>query len=326
MMEMLEFKAAHGRLLTAGDKFNVVAGSWVINNLWDPNDTLDRWEEPPQGDPLELLNKRLSLTLMNARQQKRIYSLNVVGILSDDSMENANTVFGPLAEIKKMRAFVEQGGQGSPDIPVFPGVDVEVKEPPRSRQRQQQVDQYSFALVRTADVALTRSISQELRDRGFNAYSMADSLEGIEDVARQMQAVLGGIGAITLLVAAIGITNTMVMSIYERTREIAIMKVVGASFADFRAMFLAESSLIGIIGGIIGIGLSYLISYLLNTYIGAAIGAGMGGEGTVLQVSLIPPWLVFFAVAFSMAIGLISGLYPANRAIRLDPITAMRHD
>ena len=93
MMEMLEFKAAHGRLLTAGDKFNVVAGSWVINNLWDPNDTLDRWEEPPQGDPLELLNKRLSLTLMNARQQKRIYSLNVVGILSDDSMENANTVF-----------------------------------------------------------------------------------------------------------------------------------------------------------------------------------------------------------------------------------------
>ena len=325
MMEMLEFKAAHGRLLTAGDKFNVVAGSWVINNLWDPNDTLDRWEEPPQGDPLELLNKRLSLTLMNARQQKRIYSLNVVGILSDDSMENANTVFGPLAEIKKMRAFVEQGGQGSPEIPVFPGVDVEVKEPPRSRQRQQQVDQYSFALVRTADVALTRSISQELRDRGFNAYSMADSLEGIEDVARQMQAVLGGIGAITLLVAAIGITNTMVMSIYERTREIAIMKVVGASFADIRTMFLAESSLIGIIGGIIGIGLSYLISYLLNTYIGAAIGAGMGGEGTVLQVSLIPPWLVFFAVAFSMEIGLISGLYPANRAIRLDPITAMRH-
>ncbi|HAA38120.1 MAG TPA: hypothetical protein DCE00_04535, partial [Firmicutes bacterium] len=217
------------------------------------------------------------------------------------------------------------GGQGSPEIPVFPGVDVEVKEPPRSRQRQQQVDQYSFALVRTADVALTRSISQELRDRGFNAYSMADSLEGIEDVARQMQAVLGGIGAITLLVAAIGITNTMVMSIYERTREIAIMKVVGASFADIRTMFLAESSLIGIIGGIIGIGLSYLISYLLNTYIGAAIGAGMGGEGTVLQVSLIPPWLVFFAVAFSMAIGLISGLYPANRAIRLDPITAMRH-
>ena len=182
-----------------------------------------------------------------------------------------------LAPLQKLKnaSFCRAGRPRQSGDSCFPGSRCEVKEPPRSRQRQQQVDQYSFALVRTADVALTRSISQELRDRGFNAYSMADSLEGIEDVARQMQAVLGGIGAITLLVAAIGITNTMVMSIYERTREIAIMKVVGASFADIRTMFLAESSLIGIIGGIIGIGLSYLISYLLNTYIGAAIGAGM---------------------------------------------------
>ncbi|HZK23983.1 MAG TPA: ABC transporter permease [Oscillospiraceae bacterium] len=322
MMELLEFKVGHGRLLAADDKFNVVAGSWVINNFQDPKMAAGRWEEPPEADPLELLHQRISLTLLNSRQQKRIYNLNVVGILNDDSMENAYSVFGPITEIKKMRDFVEQGSQDAPIYP--PEKDVGVPLQPRTN-RQAVVDQYSFALVRTTDVALTRNLSQELRDRGFNAYSMADSLEGIEDVARQMQAVLGGIGAITLLVAAIGITNTMVMSIYERTREIAIMKVVGASFADVRTLFLTESSLIGIIGGTIGIGFSYFISYLLNTYIGAAMGSGMGMENTPMQVSLIPPWLVLFAVAFSMGIGLISGLYPANRAIHLDPITAMRH-
>ncbi len=86
---------------------------------------------------------------------------------------------------------------------------------------------------------------QTLEDSGYNAYSIADSLEGVEDQARVIQMVLGGIGGITLLVAAIGIINTMVMSIYERTKEIAIMKVIGATFNDIRLMFLAEAGMIG---------------------------------------------------------------------------------
>lgn len=325
-MELFEFDVAHGRLLNEGDKFNVVAGSMVIDNFYDPNQVPGRWEEMPQSDPLELLNKRISFTLMNQRQQKRIYGLNVVGILSDRSMEHAWSVYGPLSEIKKMRDFTMQGMGSTPGEPGFsPEIVIGVHDMPRGGVRTREEDQYSFALVRTEDVAVTRAISQELRDRGFNAYSMADSLEGIEEQARQIQAVLGGIGAITLLVAAIGITNTMVMSIYERTREIAIMKVVGASFADVRALFLAESSMIGILGGAFGLGLSYFLSYLLNKYVGAMMGPGMGPESAPLQISMIPPWLVLFALIFSMGIGLLAGLYPANRAIRLDPITAMRH-
>lgn len=322
MMELLEFDVSHGRLLHAGDKFNVVAGSMVINNFHDPSMLPGRWDEPPQGDPLELLDKRVSFTLINQRQQKRIYSLNVVGILSEKNMEHAWSVYGPLYEIKKMHDFARQGMQSDPVYP--PGKEVVIPEPLRGNTGKEE-DQYSFALVRTEDVGYARIISQELRDRGFNAYSMVDGLEGIEDVARQIQAVLGGIGAITLFVAAIGITNTMVMSIYERTREIAIMKVVGASFADVRALFLAESSLIGIMGGTAGIGLSYFLSFLLNKYVGAMMNPGMSPGSVPLQISMIPFWLVLFALAFSMGIGLISGLYPANRAIRLDPITAMRH-
>ncbi len=175
-------------------------------------------------------------------------------------------------------------------------------------------------------MADTRRLSNELRDLGYNAWSMADSLEGIEQIARRMQAVLGGIGAVALLVAAIGITNTMVMSIYERTREIAVMKVIGASFGDIRWLFLAESSLIGLLGGALGIGLSYLLSNLLNRYGVAFMNPGMPVEDAgMMQISQIPLWLVGFALLFSMGIGLLAGIYPANRAIRLDPIEAMRH-
>ncbi|NLZ92567.1 MAG: ABC transporter permease [Firmicutes bacterium] len=320
-MELMDFNVEHGRILNENDQFNVVAGCRVIDNFHDPKQQPGREMEWEQGDPLELLDKRVAVTLMNQRQQKRIYSLNVVGILSDKSMEYAWSVFAPIKEIKKMRDFTMQGMGGNHPVP--PGKEVGLPQLPRDMPGQED-DQYSFALVRTQDVSYAKYISQELRDRGFNASSMADNLEGIENVARQMQAVLGGIGAITLLVAAIGITNTMVMSIYERTREIAIMKVVGASFADIRTLFLAESSLIGLMGGMLGIGLSYFLSYLLNKYVGAMMFSRMDPEN-MFQISLIPPWLVLFALVFSMGIGLIAGLYPANRAIKLDPIDAMRN-
>lgn len=327
MMDQLEFNVSHGRLLNPNDKFNVVAGAMVINNFWDPKQRHDHWEGPweegYQADPLELLDKRVSFTLFNARQQKRVYSLNVVGILSEGSMDHAWNVYGTLSEIKKMRDFVRQGMQ---DNPVHMDFEKEIGIPRQPGGKPGMVeDQYSFALVRTKDVSFTRNISKDLRERGFNAHSIADNLEGIENAARQIQAILGGIGAITLLVAAIGITNTMVMSIYERTREIAIMKVVGASFADVRTLFLAESSLIGLMGGFFGIGFSFFLSFLLNKYVGAFMGPGMGMDNGTFQISMIPPWLVLFALLFSMGIGLISGLYPANRAIKLDPINAMRH-
>ncbi|HSW35883.1 MAG TPA: FtsX-like permease family protein, partial [Candidatus Limnocylindrales bacterium] len=136
----------------------------------------------------------------------------------------------------------------------------------------------------------------------------------------------GGIGAISLLVAAIGIINTMVMSIYERTREIAVIKVLGASFSSIRWLFLTESSLIGFLGGASGLALSYLLSFVINMYAGAFIGMdAMSPEAQMVQISLIPLWLGAFSIVFGTTLGLIAGLYPATRAMNLDPVTAMRH-
>ncbi len=328
MMELLEFDTAAGRLLTENDRFNVVAGSQVVNNFWDEKARFRPWEgPPPQRDPLELLNQRLSVTIFNANQQKRIYSLNVVGVLSDRTMERAWEVYGPLQQVKKIRDFMNQGRQDQD----FGYRLTSVKEGPvrvtPGKKEPKKEEQYSYALVATRDVSHTRRLSRELRDMGYNAWSMADNLEGIEETARRFQAILGGIGAISLLVAAIGITNTMVMSIYERTKEIAIIKVVGASFSNIRWLFLAESSMIGLLGGAFGIAVSFLLSHLLNKYAAVFFNPGMAGPTPpqALQISLIPPWLVGFALLFSLGVGLVSGLYPANRAIRLDPITAMRH-
>ena len=142
----------------------------------------------------------------------------------------------------------------------------------------------------------------------------------MESQSKIIQAVLGGIGSITLLVAAIGIINTMIMSIYERTKEIGIMKVIGATFGDIRLMFLTEAGLIGLMGGVIGILLSFGISHLLNQ-VGAAY-----LDGYLTTISLIPPWLVLFAVAFSIMIGLVAGIYPANQAVKLSPIEAIRNN
>lgn len=324
MMDMLEFDALGGRLLTTDDRFNAVAGSFVINSFFDQTAMNGiNWEAPPERDPLELLDQRITLILQNARGQSRRYTINIVGILTPTFMEHAHSIFAPLSVVRQMRGFMNQGMQQTQflDMPALsPDTETQGRE---SRKASRPVQQYNTATIRTIDVENTKRLSNELREMGFQAYSIADGLEGIEQSARTVQAILGGIGAISLLVAGIGIINTMVMSIYERTREIAIIKVLGASFSNIRWLFLTESSLIGFLGGFIGLVFSYLLSMIINHY-GGAMGVGMMGDQAI-QISLIPLWLNVFSLLFGTAIGLLAGLYPAQRAMKLDPVTAMRH-
>ena len=152
---------------------------------------------------------------------------------------------------------------------------------------------------------------------------------GSKQFTGMVQAVLGGIGAVSLLVAAIGIINTMMMSIYERTREIGVMKVLGCEMTNIRDLFLVESGFIGLLGGIIGTVLSLLISLLINFL--AAQGGNeqlsvfyQNAEGG--SISYIPPWLALFAIVFAIFIGAAAGYLPAKRAMRLSPLAAMRNE
>ena len=134
-------------------------------------------------------------------------------------------------------------------------------------------------------------------------------------------AALGGIGAVSLLVAAIGIANTMMMSIYERTKEIGVLKVLGCSLATIRNMFLIEAGFIGFMGGLIGLALSFMVSVLINQFLAATFLYGMDGK-----LSVIPIWLAVPSVGFAVIIGMAAGFFPAMRAMKLSPLAAIRNE
>ena len=164
----------------------------------------------------------------------------------------------------------------------------------------------------------------------FSTYSMESIREPMEKEARQKQMMLGGLGAISLFVAALGITNTMIMSISERTREIGIMKSLGCYVRDIRILFLTEAGAIGLLGGLVGCVVSMLLAITINLVSfgmppnpDAFLAAVVGSEN-LTRVCVVPPWLMLSAIAFSVAIGLGSGYYPANKAVQISALEAIK--
>ena len=180
---------------------------------------------------------------------------------------------------------------------------------------------YSSAQVYVDDMEHVDEVQKSLADMGFQVSSQMDWLESSRQQSNMVQAVLGGIGAVSLFVAAIGIANTMMMSIYERTKEIGVMKVLGCDMGNIRNMFLIESGFIGFMGGIVGIGLSFAVSFLVNHFVSMAQIYGVEGN-----LSRIPPWLALAAVGFAVLVGMGAGFIPAIRAMALSPLAAIRNE
>lgn len=150
-------------------------------------------------------------------------------------------------------------------------------------------------------------------------------LENVKDQMKMIQAVLGGIGAVAFLVAAIGISNTMVMSTYERTREIGIMKVLGCKLSDIMTLFLTEAAIIGFAGGLTGILLSLGLSAVMNALSDSGV-LSMFSMGEGIPISVIPIWLIIGGIGFSTLVGVLSGFYPALRATRLSALDAIKNE
>lgn len=183
---------------------------------------------------------------------------------------------------------------------------------------------YSQMIVRVNEADNVEEVLQTIQEMGYYAEANKEWLEQIEKEFMLIEAVLGGIGAVSMLVAAISIANTMTMSIYERTKEIGIMKVLGCGLASIRGMFLSEAAFIGFLGGVVGVGLSFLISMLLNHF--APVLAGEMLMESASKISDIPFWLVIMSIIFSTLIGMIAGFFPANRATKLSPLAAIRNE
>ena len=135
--------------------------------------------------------------------------------------------------------------------------------------------------------------------------------------------VLGGIGAIALFVAAIGVINTMVMATLERTREIGIMRALGATKRTIRRLFTVEAGFLGLLGGVIGIGVAFAFTVVLNKIVNQQLSdSGV----TARNVINIPPGLALIVIAVTTGIGMLAGRLPARRAANLDPVEALRHE
>lgn len=184
---------------------------------------------------------------------------------------------------------------------------------------------YNEAYVQVDDFNYVTEVQQAISELGLQAQSNAEYVETMQNQFRTIQAVLGGIGAVSLFVASIGIANTMMMSIYERTKEIGIIKVLGCSLGNIRTLFLLEAAFIGFFGGLLGLILSYGISAIINKLLGSSSAAlEMGVSSTSTNISSIPPWLSLLALGFAVLVGIVAGFLPAIRAMRLSPLTAIK--
>ena len=252
--------------------------------------------------PVDVMKDKITITfddIYNEKAKPKYEKANIVGVMEESNNGMGYGALAPLEQVKKW-----------------------YKEKQNSKKTKQKDIYYSSILVSVEDTQYVKEVQDKIKELGYSSSSRADELSHVNDMSNTIQMVLGGIGAVSLLVSAIGIANTMIMSIYERTKEIGVMKVLGCVISDIRKLFLFEAGIIGLLGGFLGLGLSYGISALLNNYapeIGEQIGVTSGDS-----ISMIPVWLAVSAVLFSIFIGMVSGLYPAMKATKIKAIEAMR--
>lgn len=307
-MEAFGHKVEEGRLLTEIDKTNIVFGKEVLNSFRNPRTRNEG--EPPK---IDVLGNKLIITTdryygeRNSRPPKdyrapKKYGARGVGILEDSGRNNYTSYMN----IEELMRIEEENEKLTQD---------------RSMRRDRDENKYGSIKVKVKTVEQVEEVNKVIKDLGYQTFSLTDMLNSMKEASQKIGLILGGIGGISLLVAAIGITNTMIMSIYERTREIGVMKVIGAKLSDIKKLFLIEAGMIGLTGGITGLVFSYLISFGLNKVAG-----GMMGGGPDSKISVISLELATGALIFSFIIGVVAGYLPARRAMNLSALKAIKNE
>jgi len=182
---------------------------------------------------------------------------------------------------------------------------------------------YTTVEVHVKSPTQVQPVEDAIKKMGFNTFSIVDATRSLRQFFAVLDLFLGIFGSLALAVASIGIINTLVMAILERRREIGIMKAIGASDGDVKGLFFAEAGVMGVFGGIVGVALGWTIGRVIN------LGTNIYLKRQHFppeQIWFVPWWLVIGAIAFAIVVSLLSGLYPASRAARLDPVQALRYE
>ena len=281
-----------------------VIGSWIPQNFYNPQTR----PGDPQLEPPDLLGQQVKMIIYKYTADGQMYqktiTVRIVGILSES--------------------------KGASDYNIYMRLDdvTSYNEWSRGTRINRNKEGYSMLLVKAEDVKSVVDISQAINDLGYQAYTPQSTVESINSFFLVLQVIFGGVGAIALLVAAIGIANTMTMAILERTREIGIMKAIGAKNKDILSIFLGEAAGIGLVGGIGGVVIGWVASKLINvvamSYFASQASSGMGSS--LAMATSTPVWLMIFALVFSILVGLLSGLVPAIQAASMIPVNALKYE
>jgi ABC-type antimicrobial peptide transport system permease subunit len=244
----------------------------------------------------ELVGREVAVVLQSPRGESQRFPVTVAGV----SDWEENEVLATVADMAAMKSW----WFNAPDYLASQG--------------------YDTAVVRAADVGQAAALVRSFREEGYRVQSLELILEQANRVFAVINVMLASVGGLALFVASLGIVNTMIMAIYERTREIGTLKAIGASRGDIRGMFMLEAGLIGLLGGAVGIVGGWLVGILLNQVIAWYI------EREELPIAatffVTPWWLALAALGFAALVGVVAGLYPAARAARLDPLVALRYE
>lgn len=258
-----------------------------------------------EGDyPFKPLEERYKLRVeLNLPEEskalERIYSASGVGVLKEGDIIKDNNIYMPLTTLERIvRSDYEANGLSYKSS-------------------------YSEIMVKVTDTRQVQAVKKIIEDKGYDVFSLQSVLESVNNTIEIMKLALGAIGGISLLVAGIGITNTMVMAITERKKEIGIMKVIGATFIDIKRLFLLEAAMIGLFGGGIGLGLCILISNFINS---DSFQKGMLGLEESNTFFTISSSLIIGGLIFTTMIGVISGYLPALKAMKSSALEAIRNE
>lgn len=310
-----------------GNKLELIYGNAILSQFYDKNGGGGYWETGELPD-IDLENDTIFLILNTTAYDEALYGseeteegstsrtakkhiVQTCGMVEGDVEAYTPYSYSAYCDITALKNVLKKEFAGSS----IPG------QPTTKTGKSYKFFAYSSAKVKVDNLDNVDAVSQILRDKGYNVESNVEYMEAMKKQFAIVQAVLGGIGAVSLLVAAIGIANTMMMSIYERTKEIGVFKVLGCSLKNIKQMFLMEAAFIGLLGGVIGNILSFAISGIINFVVGSA-GESMGLTN---GISYIPMWLALVSMGFAVLVGMLAGYFPALRAMRLSPLAAIRN-
>jgi len=327
------FPLSQGRMLQAGDDdFAIVLSPQAGFNFMNLR-SRDPWATRPTDEygnliPLvDIFNDEIQLTFddrygerpqpgQTQRRRARLHDIEIVGFQQEMGMNQWRNFMDREAFNNQRRAHLESQIRQLPP-----------EEASMLQHQLDTLDDFMDALVRVDHRDNVTAVMEQLRDLGYEAWSNIEWIENVDNQMAVVQMVMGAIGAVALLVAAINIANTMIMSIYERTKEIGIMKVIGCRLGDICLLFLSEAAILGIIGGIIGVLASFGASALLNNLPPDTINQMFGihlDPAVATSLSVIPLWLILIALGIAAGVAILAGLYPSIRAMRLSALEAIR--